>query len=729
MLDTQEAGLEYQVQALLQEGKYDQGIRFCEQAIETEPDVINHYWYLGLAYLLYGQEEAAQTTWLVAMSQGTSEDIDQWSKELGQILDTEAQRQAELDNTQIAYLIRQHLREIAPTEINNLLHLLLLSFSLECFNWQLLKDWDLLEILKQSPSEAVNSEILLEGLKQIIELISDESLDFLAVCLPHARPSETFVKAIVAIAVRISLQNHRPDFAAKLAELCLQLEPDNSGALQQLSCFYTTAGKYQLGIEAAKRFYEKCQTPDWQLLGNYLLLRAMLTAGFWGEVREVIERYELVLLQLIQEQPELDKASNISLIISPFFLPYIEDNPEKSRRLHNQASQLFQKNLRTIYSTSVQFVHSAPSDRSTRPLRIGYVAHTFRMHSVGWLSRWLFHYSDRELFPTNIYCINQDSEDKFNQTWFRNKVNITYHFGFNPLAIATQIKNDDIDILVELDSITLDTTCELMALKPAPLQVSWLGWDAPGLPAIDYFIADPYVLPDNAQDYYQENIWRLPQTYVAVDGFEVGVPTLRREHLEIPADAIIYLSGQKGYKRHPDTVRLQMQILKEVPHSYFIVKGSADESTIRGFFNQIAEEVGVDPGRLRFVFSDPNEFVHRANLAIADIILDTYPFNGATTTLEVLWMGIPLVTRVGQQFAARNSYTFMMNVGVTEGIAWTDEEYVEWGVRLGKDPVLRQQIAWRLRQSRKTAPLWNGQQFTREMEKAYQGMWRRYTGS
>ncbi|MEB3273720.1 MAG: hypothetical protein VKJ85_08050, partial [Prochlorothrix sp.] len=118
-----------------------------------------------------------------------------------------------------------------------------------------------------------------------------------------------------------------------------------------------------------------------------------------------------------------------------------------------------------------------------------------------------------------------------------------------------------------------------------------------------------------------------------------------------------------------------------------------------------------------------------ANLGIADVVLDTYPYNGATTTLETLWMGVPLVTRVGQQFSARNSYTFMMNAGVTEGIAWTDEEYVEWGIRLGTDEQLRKEVAWKLRQSRKSAPLWNGQQFTRDMEAAYRQMWERYCHS
>jgi predicted O-linked N-acetylglucosamine transferase (SPINDLY family) len=176
-------------------------------------------------------------------------------------------------------------------------------------------------------------------------------------------------------------------------------------------------------------------------------------------------------------------------------------------------------------------------------------------------------------------------------------------------------------------------------------------------------------------------------------------------------------------------MRLQIQILREVPNSYLLLKGLGDESTLKQAFTQIAEEEGVSPDRLRFLERDINEPTHRANLSIADVVLDTYPYNGASTTLETLWVGVPVVTRVGQQWAARNSYTMLMNVGVSEGIAWTDEEYVEWGVRLGQDAKLRQDIHWRLLQSRQTSPLWNTRLFAREMENAYQQMWERYCDS
>ncbi|MBC1257472.1 O-linked N-acetylglucosamine transferase, SPINDLY family protein, partial [Trichormus variabilis V5] len=367
-------------------------------------------------------------------------------------------------------------------------------------------------------------------------------------------------------------------------------------------------------------------------------------------------------------------------------------------------------------------------ERTNNKIRIGYLSYCLKSHSVGWLARWLFEHHDRSKFEINAYFINTNPDLDPLHEWYLSKVDKAYK-STNTSELAEQIYQDEIDILIDLDSITLDISCEVIGMKPAPVQVTWLGWDASGSPSVDYFIADPYVLPESAQEYYKEKIWRLPQSYIAVDGFEVSVPTVTREELDIPHDAVVYLCGQRGFKRHPDITRLQLKIIKEVPNSYFLIKGISDEDSIKLFFDGLADEEGVDTSRLRFLPIVMSESIHRANLDIADIVLDTYPYNGATTTLETLWMCIPMVTRVGEQFAARNSYTMMMNAGITEGIAWTDDEYIEWGVRLGKDEALRQQIAWKLRQSRKTSPLWNGKQFTREMEKAFTQMWEIYTSS
>ncbi len=720
--------LQEQTSKLLAQGNYNQFSIIYEQAIATEPEVISHYWYLGLAYLLQSHEEEAQTTWMLALAEADTEETEQLAEDLIQILDAEAQRQATIEKLQTSWLIRQHIREIAPTFINNLLPLVQLAINLGEFAPENLKEWEVVSSLKETPAEKINLEMLLELLKKVIEFPAPESLAFAETCaLFYTAHPKTFIDPLMVIAVRLCHQSHRPDFAASIGELCLKMDAKHSEALRHLSMFYCNAGCYQQAIETAQEFFNNCDDTVTRVQGSYLLLRSLLSSGSWlDSIDGVAERHKSLVKELVKNPPEVISPGMANYLFpTNYFSSYLEDKPQEIRLLQNQIAKLCQKNIQAAYAPCVALPWQNQLV-ANRPLKIGYIAHTLRDHSVGWLSRWLFRHCNREEFKTHLYLMYQEPED---HKWFRQQVDCVYNFRAEAEKIATQIKADEIDILVDLDSITLDTTCQVMTLKPAPVQVTWLGLDASGIPAVDYFIADDYVLPADAQGYYSEKIWRLPNSYVCVDGFEVGVPTLHRKDLDIPADAVIYFSAQQGFKRHPETVRLQMQILKQVPNSYFLIKGKADNEGVKQFFSQIAEAEGVEIERLKFLPRDADEFVHRANLSIADVVLDTFPYNGATTTLETLWVGVPLVTRVGQQFAARNAYTFMKNVGITEGIAWTDEEYVEWGVRLGKDPALRQQIAWKLRQSRQTSPLWDAKQFTREMEKAYKQMWQNYIDS
>jgi predicted O-linked N-acetylglucosamine transferase (SPINDLY family) len=706
---------------------YDAVIIHCEDAINSDNFDTFHYLYLGLAYLLQGQEAAAQTTWMFAIMQN-EEETEKLTQNLVDLLKVEAQQNYITNNFQTSWLIRQHIRSIVPNNIHNLLSLIQLEVELDTFFPQAFADLQIIELLQQDSVADIDSDLLLKVISKVLNFPAPETLKFLEACLPYAQPPEVWARRITDVATTIGYQPGLRIFASKILEICLKISSNNVYTLRQLSFFYTDIGCHQNAIETTQKLFENCHSLDWQLSSSHLIVRALISSGDWFDIKSIAERHNTLMLDIIQNQPEeMESQPLFDLISAPYLSPYLQDNARENRWFQNEIAQLFQKNLK-IYTPSIQPPN--PSNLTKSPkLKIGYIAHTLKIHSVGWLSRWLFHHHNREDFQTYIYFVNQNSSNEFSQKWFKEKVDYSYTSGINSQEVAEQINKDGIDILVDLDSATYNGTCMTMAFKPAPVQVTWLGWDASGLPAIDYYIADPYVLPDNAQDYYQETIWRLPQTYIAVDGFEVDTPTLRRDLLDIPSDAVIFLSAQRGFKRHPDTARLQLKIIKEVPNSYFLIKGLSDQATVQEFFFALAEEEGVEPDRLRFLPMDRNEYVHRANLQIADIVLDTYPYNGATTTLETLWMGIPLVTRVGEQFAARNSYAFLMNVGVTEGIAWTDEEYIEWGVRLAKDEALRQQVAWKLRASRQTSPLWNAKQFTREMENAYQQMWLAYLES
>ncbi|WP_013322983.1 hypothetical protein [Gloeothece verrucosa] len=696
-----------------------------EQLVETEPSEPSHYWYLGLSYLLTTEEEQAQTTWLLAMSQGEEEEIQQWTRRLIEILETEAQRQQEQENYELSWLIRAHIREIEPSLINNLLELIDLEIELNRFSPELLEEWEIVEGLLQSRPDLVNTELLLKVLAKILYFPAQQIIAFTRACGHQIKNTDDLIKIVMSVANLMAHENKRPSYAVDLTKICLELKPQSLDLLDHLFWFYNIAERFSEALNLAYQSYEMVSTVGLKLYNNYKILSILLQTGAWLEIDDIAQRHKQLLRDFIQTQPKSleplvsDFLQNITM---PLF--YLEDNPSENRSLINKISQLFSRNLENSLATSQPLSPKIASGLSQK-LKIGYIGHTFRRHSVGWLCRWLFNYYNRENFEFIIYSLSKQ-EDNLTLQWFKPNAKLICFSSPNPQAIAHIIEKDKIDILVDLDSLTHNITCQVMALKPAPVQVTWLGLDGSGLPTIDYFIADPYVLPPDAQNYYQEKIFRLPTTYLAVSGFEVGVSTLKRQQLDIPDGAFVYLSVQTGLKRHPDTIRLQMKILKAVPDSYLLIKGAGNFEKIQQLFVSIASEEDVSPNRLRFLSQAPTEEIHRANLAIADVVLDTYPYNGATTTLEVLWMGIPLVTRVGEQFAARNSYTFMINAGLTEGIAWTDEEYIQWGVKLGTDERLRQQISWKLKNGRKTAPLWNAQQFTLDMENAYQQMWRTY---
>jgi tetratricopeptide (TPR) repeat protein len=145
-----------QAQTLVSVNRYDEAVNIYEQAIEAEPEVVTHYWHLGLVYLLLGQEEQAQATWLFPMSQGTAEEIEKWTMELVQILDNEAQRQADILNLQTSLLIRQYIREIAPKFVNNLLQIIQLSIALDNFTPEVIQDLQVVELLKKNSPSTVD---------------------------------------------------------------------------------------------------------------------------------------------------------------------------------------------------------------------------------------------------------------------------------------------------------------------------------------------------------------------------------------------------------------------------------------------------------------------------------------------------------------------------------------------------------------------------------------------
>ena len=716
------------VNSSLAQNNYQELTSYLEEKIKVEPDNISYYYYLGLAYFLSDREEEAQVAWFFVFNQQE----DKYVRELINVIEIEAQRQLSKGNAKISYSLRQMIQDICPESVNNLLAMVELAIKSNIFNEDYLKKLQLIEAIKKNNQSIINKDYLLKILDEILEFSFKTNIDLVEIILQTQIQKKEIADFILAKARYLSKTKKECfNYAGDLSSRCVQNIPEiskNLSILKDICGYYFSAFNYEKAQFFVDKYNENALTTTQQAFAYYQIIRLMMERCEWLNNENNREKYRNKLWNLVNENiEELEGYIIDFLVVIPNSLLYFYDNPSENRKIFNYCSSLFEKLLRKHYHFA-DLSDGESKPKQNKKLKIGYIANTFKYHCVGILSRWLINYHDHENFDIHTYLIGSEG-DKITEKWFKINANKFTNLPTKLKTIVNKIQEDGIDILVELDSFTHKITQAVMALKPAPIQVSWLGLDSTGIPSIDYFIVDPHVLPRDAQEYYRETLWRLPNTYLAVNGFEVGIPSLTRKDLDIPEHSVVYLSLQTPFKRHPDNIRLQIKILQQVPESYFIVsEGTYDKAitkNVKNLFNTIAQEEGINPQRIILLPLLPLE-TYRANLTLGDVVLDTYPFNGATTTLDALWLNIPLITKVGKQFHARQGYTFLTNLGITEGIAWTDEEYIKWGVKFGTDEELRKQVYEKLRQSKKTSPLWDGKQFTQDMENTYQEIWSIY---
>jgi predicted O-linked N-acetylglucosamine transferase (SPINDLY family) len=695
---------------------------------------INNYWQQGIDHILRGQDEEAQAIWLLPFfDNDLSINEAELSQSLTDYLSDEVERTLIAEEISQAYKLVKHLCVIDPGNTNTLLRFLSVSIRANEFIPEILADSKLFEAFNQASSVDIDLDILEVFITNMSSLIKKQDnttyINFLKLIISKVKDIRRLVCILYLQADRLGREYHC--IQSNILEICLEYAPsdmrfDILSDLADINIMSQNLAK-AISISEQCNYEGELAGGTKHLFSSHQLLSALMEAGEWNKIPNAAKYHQEVVQNFIEKKQHADITANS--ILTTFFLNYLNDEPRISHSIRNAIGEICSKAINSSNKEIELNYHNEFVAKNSR-LRIGYIGSTLYKHSVGWLSRWLFHYHNRSNFEIFIYHVDQYENDSFNHKFFRDKVDKSYYLYGNAEEISEEVANlirqDKIDILIDLDSIGSTITYSILCFKPAPISVTWLGWDASGCPAVDYFMADPYVLPSDADEYYRSKIWRLPHTYVAIDGFEVEVPTKRRSDYQLPNDAIVYLCAQKSYKHHPDILRLQMQIIQQVPNSYLMVQLRSRMGALMHFYQELAAEVGISMDQLRFIHLDPDEMTHRANLQLADVVLDTFPYNGATTTLETLWMGVPLVTKVGQAFVARNSYTFMQNVGVTEGIAHTDAEYVDWGVRLGTNLALRQQVMGKLLHSRKTSPLWNARSFTLEMEQAYLQMWEIY---
>lgn len=350
-------------------------------------------------------------------------------------------------------------------------------------------------------------------------------------------------------------------------------------------------------------------------------------------------------------------------------------------------------------------------------IRIGYLSSDLCQHPVAMLMVELLEQHDRERVEVYCYCWTKDDGSALRQR----VIGAVDHFvridGLTDEAAAQLIRSHEIDILVDLHGQTLGARPAILAARPAPVQVTYLGLVATtGFPFIDYVIADEFVIPPEAAAHYTETPIYMPDVYQVSDRKRTIAPAPARADCGLPEDGVVFCSFNNNYKYTPEAFDTWMRILARVPGSVLWLL--ADNPWAELNLRKEAQARGIDPQRLVFA---PRVFMDQylARYLIADLFLDTFPYNAGTTANDALWTGLPIVTRSGRSFASRMAGALLTAAEMPELITWNWADYEEKAVALALAPQERQGLRDRLATVREQGALFDTTRFARNLEESF----------
>jgi protein O-GlcNAc transferase len=361
------------------------------------------------------------------------------------------------------------------------------------------------------------------------------------------------------------------------------------------------------------------------------------------------------------------------------------------------------------------------SENGARKLRVGYVSGDFGHHPVGLFVRPVLANHDRDHFEIHCYCNNEPDLDLTREL----KASSDHWRDITSLSddqAASLIRSDAIDILIDLSGYTAGSRLPVFLQRPAPVQASWLGYlNTTGLESIDYRISDAYADPPGKSEHlYSEQLLRLPHSqwcYRPV--YQVPLSATRDDD----AAPVVFGCFNQFAKISDACLALWCEILRQVPGAQLRVVGVPGKSA-EDVFRKCIESHGVDPRRIETVARLGSIHEYFAAIGKVDVALDTFPYNGATTTLDTLWMGVPMVALAGSSAVARSSFSLLNSLAAPELIATSSADLVARNVALASDTHSRQTLRRSLRSRLERSPLMDAQGFTRGLEEGFRTMWR-----
>ncbi|MDG5496410.1 O-linked N-acetylglucosamine transferase [Niveispirillum sp. BGYR6] len=357
-------------------------------------------------------------------------------------------------------------------------------------------------------------------------------------------------------------------------------------------------------------------------------------------------------------------------------------------------------------------------------LRIGYLSSDLRAHAIGYLTAEMLALHDRSKVEVFAFFCGFQAEDPIKA---RIRENVEHWFDINDLndeQAASLIREKQIDILIDINGHTKDGRTRMLARRPAPVIVNWLGYAGTmGTPYHQYIIADDFIIPPELEKYCSEKVVRLP-CYQPNDSLRVvadKVPT--RTELGLPENAVVFCSFNGPQKISPFTFARWMDVLRQVDNSVLWLL--CGQEVVAQRLREEATSQGIDPARLIFAPSMPNA-MHLARYPLADLFLDSLPYGAHTTASDALWMGVPVITVPGRNFASRVCASLVRAAGMPELVCDSPESYVRLAVELGRDPARLLAVREKLRAQRDTCVLFDTPLFVREMEALCERLWQEW---
>lgn len=352
-----------------------------------------------------------------------------------------------------------------------------------------------------------------------------------------------------------------------------------------------------------------------------------------------------------------------------------------------------------------------------KKIRIGYCSSDFCLHPIAMLTVELFELHDRKNFEIYAFCWTQDDGSELRKRVINSVENFIRIDELDDISAAELIRKHEIDILIDLHGQTKGARTHIFAHRPAPVQITYLGLPATtGLPCIDYVIADKFLIPKKYAKHYSEIPLYMPDVYQVSDRKRISSPEPTREKYGLPENSFVFCCFNNNYKYTPEMFSIWMNILRQTPGSVLWLL--ADTPYAQANLIKEASIRGIDTTRLVFAPREsPSEYLGRYQ--IADLFLDSFPFNGGTTANDALWMELPVLTLSGRAFASRMAGALLTSAGLEELITYNHFDYQNKAVMIAQSPNELQKIKNKLKIAKEQSALFDTKKFTKNLEKIF----------